>query len=243
MLKIVIIDDETNVRKLLKKILNLIDSDYKIVGEAASIAEAKKVIKESEPDIVLLDIELEDGTGFNLINQLHEINFKLIFITAYNQYAIKAFKFNALDFLLKPIDPDELKVALEKAKTTIVSDNELKQLIENLLRNQNTSDNKIVIKTTNKIYFVAVSDILFCKSEGSYAKIITSNQTIFASKNLKYFQDLLSEYDFIRTHQSFLVNKKYITEIHNDTIVLTNKLQIPISLRRKVEITNLLLNR
>lgn len=240
MLKIVIIDDEINVRRVLKKLLKLMTSNYEVVGEAPSIVEAKKVITETNPDIVLLDIELEDGTGFTLLNQLSKINFKLIFITAYNQYAIKAFKFNALDYILKPIEPEELKNALIKAKENIQSENELKKLLLNLEENKNTEMQKIVIKTTNKTYFVDVAKVLYCQSEGSYSKIVLKESTILASKNLKYFQDLLEEYSFIRTHQSYLVNKNYITRLENDTLILKGNISIPISLRRKVEIKALL---
>ncbi len=242
MLRIVIIDDEVNVRKVIKKLLGLISSEYIVVGEAPSIAQGKKVIAETNPDLVLLDIELEDGTGFTLIDQLSKIDFKLIFITAYNQYAIKAFKFNAIDYLLKPIDPDELKSALNKAKSTIHSENELKQLLKNLDHNQNAETPKIVIKTTNKMHFVEIDKILYCQSEGSYTTIFTVDISILASKNLKYFQDLLSDYSFIRTHQSYLVNKIHITGLKNDSIILNDNLSIPISLRRKAEIKALFLD-
>ncbi len=240
MLKIVIVDDEINVRRVLKKLLNLISTDYVVVGEAPSIIEAKKVISETNPDIVLLDIELEDGTGFTLLSQLSIIDFKLIFITAYNQYAIKAFKFNALDYLLKPIEPEELKDALIKAQDSIHSENELKELLSNLEQNKNSEIQKIVIKTTYKTYFIDVSKILYCQSEGSYTKIVLNESSILASKNLKYFQDLLAEYSFIRTHQSYLVNKIHVTGLENDTIILNSNLNIPISLRRKAEIKALL---
>lgn len=239
-MKIVIIDDEINVRKVLKKLLLLTNADYSIVGEAASVSEAKRVIIETNPDIVLLDIELEDGTGFNLIDKFEEVDFKLIFITAYNQHAIKAFKFNAIDYLLKPIDPVELKKALEKAQTTISYENEIKKLFENFKENQKSEVNKIVIRTTNKTYFIEVDKILYCQSEGSYTSIVTSREKILASKNLKHFQDLLLEHDFIRTHQSYLVNKKYVTAIEQDFIILSRNISIPISLRRKTEIKALL---
>lgn len=240
MLKIVIVDDEINVRRVLKKLLHMVTSDYVIVGEAPSIVEAKKIIAETKPDLVLLDIELEDGTGFTLINQLPKVNFKLIFITAYNQYAIKAFKFNALDYILKPIEPEELKNALIKAQDSIQSENELKELLSNLEENKNSETQKIVIKTTNKTYFIDVSKILYCQSEGSYSKIVLKESSILASKNLKYFQDLLSDYSFIRTHQSYLVNKIHVTGLKNDAIVLKGNINIPISLRRKTEIKALL---
>jgi len=240
MLKIVIIDDEINVRRVIKKLLNLISSNYELVGEAPSIAEGKRIIAKTNPDIVLLDIELEDGTGFTLLNQISKIDFKLIFITAYNQYAIKAFKFNALDYLLKPIEPNDLKEALAKAESAIGSENELKELLSNLEQNKNSEIQKIVIKTTYKTYFVDVSKILYCHSEGSYTKIVLNESSILASKNLKYFQDLLAEYSFIRTHQSYLVNKIHVTGLENDTIILNGSLNIPISLRRKAEIKALL---
>ena len=240
MLRIVIIDDEVNVRAVIRKLLNLISTNYELVGEAPSITEGKDVIVKTKPDIVLLDIELEDGTGFTLLNQLPKIDFKLIFITAYNQYAIKAFKFNALDYLLKPIEPNDLEEALAKAELAICSENELKELLQNLEQNKNAKAKKIVIKTVNKTYFIEVDKILYCKSEGSYTSVVTEKEVTLASKNLKHFQDLLSEYDFIRTHQSYLVNKKYITAIKNDTIILNNTLSIPVSLRRKTEIRTIL---
>ncbi len=243
MLRIVVIDDEVNVRIVIKKIISLISSEYTIVGEAGSINEGKRVIIDTNPDIVLLDIELEDGTGFTLIDQLTKIDFKLIFITAYNQYAIKAFKFNALDYLLKPIEPNELKDALIKAQSSIYSENELKELLANLKQNKNSETQKIVVKTTNKIDFIKVDKILYCQSEGSYTNIITDTISILASKNLKHFQDLLPEHLFIRTHQSYLVNKMYVTALKNDMVILNDNLIIPISLRRKAEIKALLLDK
>ena len=240
MLRIVIIDDEVNVRRVIKKLLNLINTDYMVVGEAPSIVEGKRVIVKTNPDLVILDIELEDGTGFTLINKLSKVDFKLIFITAYNQYAIKAFKFNALDYLLKPIEPNDLKEALTKAESAIGSENELKKLLQNLEQNRNSEIQKIVIKTTNKTYFIEVNEILYCQSEGSYTSIVTSDETILASKNLKHFQDLLLEHDFIRTHQSYLVNKNHVTAIEHDFIILRRNISIPISLRRKAEIKALL---
>ena len=236
MLKIVIIDDEVNVRRVIKKLLNLISSEYTVVGEAPSVAEGKSIIANTNPDIVLLDIQLEDGTGFTLLNQIPKINFKLIFITAYSQYAIKAFKFNALDYLLKPIEPNDLKEAITKATLAIDSENELKKRLQNLEQNINSSVKKIVIKTTNKTYFIDVSEILYFQSDGSYSKIVTTDTSILASKNLKHFQELVSEDLFIRTHQSYLVNKKHIVGLKGNNLILNNTIEIPISVRRRKEI-------
>ena len=240
MLKIVIVDDEKNVRIVIKKLLALINFDYIIVGETGSVSEAKTLIINKKPDIVLLDIELEDGTGFDLLKQLPNPNFKLIFITAFNEFAITAFKFNALDYILKPIDPKELELAIEKAKSSIDSKNELHLLLENLENNKNSDLKKLVIKTTQKTHFITVDKILYFQSDGSYSKIVSENLTILASKNLKYFQEILPKHQFIRTHQSFLVNKLHITSLKNNTILLNNSVEIPISVRRKSEIKKLL---
>ncbi|WP_397363353.1 LytR/AlgR family response regulator transcription factor [Olleya sp. R77988] len=233
MFKIAIIDDEKNVRIVIKKLLNILYSNCEIVAEAASIKEALTVIPEAKPDIVLLDIELEDGNGFSLLNQLPNLDFKLIFITAFNQYAIKAFKFNALDYVLKPIEPTELQNAVDKAQKSVYTENELKQLINNAENNKTT---KIVINTTEKSHFIPITDIIYCKAEGSYSTVFTKGKSILASKNLKHFEELLEDQGFIRTHQSYLVNKSKIESLKNNTLILKDSTEIPISVRRKSEI-------
>ena len=203
MFKVAIIDDEKNVRIVIEKLLNILYSNCEIVAKVASIKEAKEVLPKVKPDIVLLDIELEDGSGFSLLKQLPNLDFKLIFITAFNQHAIKAFKFNALDYLLKPINPTELQNAIDKAQKEVYSQKELRKLIEGVEQKKNL---QIVIKTINKINYIDLVDILYCQAEGAYAKIVTKTGTILASKNLKHFEELLESHGFIRTHQSYLVN-------------------------------------
>jgi len=240
MIKIVIVDDENNVRIVIKKLLALVSNDYQVVGEAASVVEAKEIIEKTKPDLLLLDIELEDGTGFDLLKQISNPNFKLIFITAFNEYAIKAFKFNALDYLLKPIDPEELKTAIEKVKAEVNSTNELNLLLQNFETNKKNEEQKLVIKTTQRTHFIPIKDILYFQSDGSYSKIVTKDTSILASKNLKHFQELVPAEIFIRTHQSFLVNKLHIVSLKNNTILLNNDVEIPISVRRKSDIKKLL---
>ncbi|MEE9350523.1 MAG: LytTR family DNA-binding domain-containing protein [Flavobacteriaceae bacterium] len=240
MMKIVIVDDEKNVRIVIKKLLALVSTDYEVVGEAASIIEAKTVILNTDPDLVLLDIELEDGTGFDLLKQIDKPDFKLIFITAFNEYAIRAFKFNALDYLLKPIDPEELKVAIDKVKSTLNSQNELNLLLDNFEKNKTLKFQNLVVKTTQQTYFLPINNILYFQSDGSYSKIVTLNKTILASKNLKHFQELVPEELFIRTHQSYLVNKEHVAGLKGNNIVLKNNVEIPISVRRKKDIKKML---
>ena len=156
MFRVAIIDDEKNVRIVLKRLLNILYSNCEIVAEAASIKDAKAILSQTKPDIVLLDIELEDGTGFTLLNQLPNLDFKLIFITAFNQHAIKAFKYNALDYLLKPINPTELQNAIDKAQKSVSTEKELRKLIANIEAKQEL---QIVIKTTNKTHYINLVDI------------------------------------------------------------------------------------
>jgi len=243
MIKIAIIDDETNVRELIKKLLKLISPAYVVIGEAASIASAKKMLKDTDPDIVLLDIELEDGSGFGLLEQLPKIDFKLVFITAFNQYALKAFKYNALDYILKPIAPEELKTTLERVQGMVYLEKETHTLLENLKENREAKNPKIALKTSNKIHLVDVDKILYCQSEGSYTKIVTAEETILVSKNLKHYQELLPDSEFIRTHQSYLVNKIHILGLENDSIILKNDTVIAVSSRRRAEIKAILLGK
>lgn len=237
MFKVAIIDDEQNVRIVIKKLLGILFINCEIVLEAASIKEALISIPDVKPDIVLLDIELEDGTGFSLLKQLPALDFKLIFITAFNQFAIKAFKYNALDYLLKPIDPTELKNAIEKAQKSVLDENELRKMIGNV---EDEKPSQIVIKTVNKLHFIDIDDILYCQAEGAYAKINTKKECVLASKNLKHFEELLSERGFLRTHQSYLVNIAQIELLKNNVLILKDKTEIPISIRKKSSIVKLL---
>jgi len=243
MTKIAIIDDEFNVRELLKKLVTLIYKDAIIVGEAASVKQAKKMLATSNPDIVLLDIELEDGTGFGLLDELETINFKIVFITAFNQHAIKAFKYNAVDYLLKPISPKEFKSTLDKVLLKVSEENELQLLIAQLKKGKDFEPEKIIVNTVKEKHILQIDDILYLESEGAYTKIITKDLSVLASKNLKHFEDLLPKYQFIRSHQSFLANKKHIVGIRDTKLILINTTEIPISSRRRSEVNTIVLKR
>jgi len=243
MTKIAIIDDEFNVRELFKRLVTLLYKDAIVVGEAASIKQAKKMLSTCSPDIVLLDIELEDGTGFNLLDQLKSINFKIVFITAFNQHAIKAFKYNAVDYLLKPISPKEFKSTLDKVLLKVSEESELQTLLAQLKKGKIFEPKKIVINTVKEKHILNTDDILYLESEGAYTKIVTKDLSVLASKNLKHYEDLLPKSQFIRPHQSFLVSKKIITGIKNNNLLLINALEIPISLRRRSEVNTIILKR
>jgi len=240
MIKTLLIEDEINVRSALKKMLHIITPNIEIVAETGLVSEAIELIKTQKPDLIFLDIELEDGTGFDILKQVENLNSKTIFTTAYNQYAIKAFKFSAVDYLLKPIDPEELQNATNRAIKDIKNKKEYQELLSVLKNNLQEKEQKIILKTTEQRYVIAVKDIIYLEADGAYTVFITTNNSVIVSKNLKYYQELLPD-NFIRCHQSFLVNKNHIEGLNKQNqITLSYNNFVPISTRKKAEITEII---
>lgn len=241
MIKTIIVEDEYNVREALKKMLKIIEPNIQIIAETGYVHEAIEIVKQQRPELLFLDIQLEDGTGFDILNQLDKHKSKIIFTTAYNEYAIKAFKFSAIDYLLKPIDPIDLKDAVKRAIESIKNDYEHQELLEVLKNNIAKKEQKIVLKTTEQRYIINVVDIIHLEADGAYTLFVTTTNKIIVSKNLKYYQDILNENDFIRCHQSHLVNKNHIIGISNeDKLIMSNSDLISISTRKKSEIIKLI---
>ena len=237
-MKILIIEDEFNARNVVKLLLQQYFHDrYDLIGCAGTIVGSLDLIKEEKPDLVFLDVRLEDGLGLDLLKKLDKINFQIIFTTAYDNYAIKAIKYAAVDYLLKPINPEEFKMAVQKAYDKKQEFEEFLRLQEELNPGQ---DKTIAVKTVEQTHFVSFNDIIRLEADGSYTLIITVNNKILASKNLKHFENILPAKSFIRTHQSHLVNKKYIKGIKNDMVQLENNHEIPVSFRKKAGVKNFL---
>lgn len=237
MIKTIIIEDEQNTLEVLKKMISLINTDIQIVGEARYVKDAVSLIEATQPKLVFMDIQLENGTGFDVLKQLNNINFKIIFTTAYNQYAIKAFKFNAVDYLLKPIDPKELKNAIEQAINSINQQENYNELLRQI---EQQSENNIVLSTTEQKHIIPIKSIIHLEAEGAYTIFITNDKTIVTSKHLKYYQELLGD-DFIRCHQSHLVCKQKIKSIDKKGVLhLSNGDTVPVSRRNKMNILSLL---
>ncbi|TVQ13859.1 MAG: DNA-binding response regulator [Bacteroidetes bacterium] len=241
----IIIDDEAHQRLTIEKMVRNYCPTLKVVAKAESVQSGLKAIIKHKPDLVLLDIELADGTGFDILDQLHPINFKVIFITAFDQYAIKAFRFSALDYLLKPVDPDELCRAATKAVETIQHDFNLQ--INNLRRFIKTDDKnhqKIIIKTYDNIHLVPVRDILFCESDNNYTRIhLLDHRQIMVSATLKEYEDILSESGFFRIHKSYLINMKRIIRFERaegGSVVLEGDIKIPVASRKREELLEIL---
>jgi len=207
-------------------------------------------ITQFRPDIVLLDVEMDDGTGFDLLQQIPQPGFQLIFTTAHNEYAIQAFRYSAIDYLLKPVDPAELRQALERAITNI-NQQSMQQQMTILLQQiggKTDTEKQIVLKDVDKTYFIKIRDILFCEAEGSYTKFYLSNaEPIFVSRNLRSYEEILAPAGFIRTHHSCLVNptkiKIYDRKTDSGTLILEGGHSVPVSQRKKDFVIQFLENR
>ena len=197
MIKAVIIDDISEAITVLKADLENYCVNIEVIGSADGVVSGAKLIKELKPDLVFLDIQMKDGTGFDLLEILNEVNFKLIFTTASDEYAVKAFKFSAVDYLLKPIDPDELMDAVSRVE----GQDKPAQRID-LLRENFVKAKRIALNTLEKIHIVNVEEILRCESNINYTMFyFTDNSKLLVTKTLKEFDNLLSGHNFIRVHQ------------------------------------------
>ncbi len=247
-MKTLIIDNEENIRTGLIKQLKAFCHSVKEIKEATGVENGINAISEFKPDLVFLDVEMDDGTGIELIKRLGNFNFQLIFITAHDKYAINAFKLSAIDFLLKPIDAEDLILAVSKAEKNLKSKTlELQfQILQESLSSITINEKKIVLKDNESIYFVKVSDIVHCKAEGPYTEFyLTPQQKITISKSLKEYEELLEPFGFIRTHHSHLINIKRIVRFDKadgGTLILENKQEVPVSQRKREQIMELLNN-
>jgi two-component system LytT family response regulator len=247
-LNAIIVEDEKHSRETLKNLLEEFCVDVKVIETAASVEEAVTKISSLKPDVVFLDIELQTGTGFDVLSQLRDINFEVIFTTAFEQYAIKAVKFSSLDYLLKPIDLEELQNTIEKAKKKKNQDIYKKQL-ETLMLNlkqQQPKLNKICLSTADGFEFINTTDILYCKAEGSYTTfILNNNSKLLVSKHLKEYESLLLEQQFMRVHNSFLINLKEVKKfVKSDGgyIIMNNNDTVSISRSKKDDFLELMNN-
>ena len=247
MIKAVIIDDEINARDLLEKTLNrYFPNKFNVVDKCSSVDEGVLAIKKYEPELVFLDIQMPEKNGFELFRYFDVINFEVIFTTAYNQFAIKAIKRSALDYLLKPINSLELADAVKRFETKnegSSAQKKLSLLLENLnVNDQNVS--KIAFPTVEGFELVHSNQILYCKAESNYCCIKKIDGiTKTASKTLKYVEEILPANSFQRIHKSYVINLNYVTRYHkaHKEVELTNGEKLPVSFRKEEEFINAIL--
>ncbi len=245
MLKVLIVEDEESTRNLLKSMISQSFSDIKIVGEVESVADGIIAINKENPDVVLLDIDLTDGSGFEILESTKLKNYMVVFITAHNEYAIKAFRISAIDYLLKPVDINDLIEAIEKCKKQKEAGElnlKLDALFSNLKSEQN-QDKKIVLKSSDSIHVIPIHEIIRCESDSSYTTFyLKNNKKLIISKTLKEFDDLLTEFGFFRPHQSHLVNTNCINSYekpHGGMLVMSDKSHVPVATRKREALFNL----
>ncbi|MDR6922596.1 MULTISPECIES: LytTR family DNA-binding domain-containing protein [Chryseobacterium] len=246
MISIAIIEDEPAVRKEISFLIQQ-EADTELIGWSDSVQTAVQLIQEKQPDVILMDIQLRDGTAFDLLKLLNPIPQNIIFITAYNHFAIKAIKYGALDYLLKPVDQSELRESLGRYRRRSENNPQWMQQLMLTQESMTASDlpESIALNTVHSTHIIKVQDIVYCKGDGPYTFFFLNNGTKeLISKPLKYYEELLPAPHFLRTHQSYLVNRQYISGLNrSEYIVLKNKEEIPISLRRKNAILTQLLNK
>lgn len=250
MIKAVLIDDDGNLREGMKMMINLYAPEIQIVGEADSVKTGTELMETAKPDIAFLDILMNDGTGFDILEKLNEkfgnVNSHIIFITAHEEFAIKAFRFSALDFLLKPVNPDELQSVLKKIKNVIHQNRDNKNiglLLENIQK-KSEGFKKIALSTSDGIHLFEIKDIIRCESEDNYTKFFIKNhKTIMISKTLKEYEELLKDQGFERIHQSHLINlnelKSYIKK-DGGFVIMSDDSQLPVSQRKKERLQELI---
>lgn len=246
MIKAVHIEDEPRNIDLLSRLIKSNCSDVvTIIGNAGNIPDAVNLINKTEPQLVYLDIELNNGNAFELLDELKGFSFQVIFITAYNEYAVKAFRYNAVDYLLKPISIIELKEATAKAVEKINKAGGNENILEALKELRiNLKYQKIGLPVTDGIVFINTEDIIRCEAKGSYSILYMANKkNITSTKNLKDLEAMLPTPNFVRVHHSWLINTKYLKKYYrgkNSYMEMEDGSTVAISLRKKVDFLSFL---
>jgi len=245
MIQTIIIDDEANVRSTTRQILTELRPDIDIVGEAADVSSGISLIENTYFDLLLLDIKLPDGTGFDILEKLNKIDFKIIFIAAFNEYAIQAFKFSAVDYILKPVSAVDLINAIDRVVHLLQAEYSLK--LNTLINNNHTNNNhekRLVLKSVDKIQVVKINEIHRCESDQSYCHFhLAGGNRLTISKPLKEYDELLTEYGFFRVHKSHMVNLAYIKRFERSeggSVMMEDDTRVPVSFRKRDELISVL---
>lgn len=237
-MRIVLVDDDSVIRENLKTLLSIYAPNMRVIAEADGVKAGVACIREHKPDLVLLDVEMKDGTGFDLLAFYGQLDFKVIFVTGHDAYAIRAFKISAIDYVLKPVDPDDLVAALKKAEAMgETSEQQIK--VANLVQNsrEDISNQKIILKDADTVYLVAVKDIVRCASETNYTRFfLTDGRILMVSKTLKEYDTLFEDQNFFRAHQSHLINLLHFDRFEKKdggTIFMKDGSALPVAVRKK----------
>ncbi len=245
-LRAIIIDDEPDCVQSLSKDLVEFCSNVEVVGLCEGAKDGIRSINKLKPDMVFLDIDMPMINGFELLDLLPEINFAVVFTTAYDRYALQAFKISAVDYLLKPIDPEELVKAVEKVQSVQehgTSSQQIDFLMQQLKDQENNAIHRIALPTAEGLDFIDLKDIQYCESDGSYSYVrYTDGSSLLISKPLKYLEGILCDFQFLRVHKSYIVNMDYVSKYHRGSgglLTMKNGARIKVSRSKKDELLNL----
>ena len=243
MISAVIVDDMPAAIQNLQEDLQSYCPEVKIIGTAEGVVSAAKLLKQVQPDVVFLDIQLQDGSGFDLLEILPQATFRVIFTTASDAFAIKAFRYSAVDYLLKPVDPDDLMEAVAKVKQQHTSSSERLNLLLDTVKSKQTPT-RLALHTQEKILVAEIANIIRCESTGNYTHFyFTDGSKLLVTKTLKEYDKLLQEHQFVRVHQSHLINAQLIREYiktEGGYLVMKDGSRVPVSVRKKPDVIKLL---
>ena len=246
MKKVLIIDDEKRTRDLIAKMIETVGFDLTVISEGETMDTAIQDIQNHQPDILFIDIQMPDGTGFDVLKQVEDKSFEVIFITAHEEFAIQAIKFSALDYLLKPVDPLELKEAVEKAIKAVnikKIDSQIDALQNNILPHQKK---RLVLKTHESVFIVELHDIIRCEADKNYTSFfINGGKKIIVSKTLKDYETLLVGHNFMRIQQSHLINIDFIErydKANGGFVIMKDGSEVPLSSAKREAFFNILEN-
>lgn len=243
-LRALIVDDEPGARAMIKGLLNEHFPEVLIAGEASGVEEALIFLATTNVDLLFLDVEMEDGTGFMLLDKLPIINFNVIFTTAHDGFAIRAFRYNAIDYLLKPIDPEDFIGAVNKAKENRDMEILRRQFSQLLNAAQNNVFDRITLHTSDGHVFAKTKDITRIETYGNYSFVfLAESERLLVSRNLKEFEEMLPEPEFFRIHQSHIINTSFIKKFLKEDggyVIMSDDVKIPVSRRRKEDFMNII---
>lgn len=241
-MKTIIVEDKAYIRKALINLLETLDVNIEVIGECESVKNATVVANACKPELVFLDINLTDGNAFEFLEETAHLNFKVIFITAYEEYALKALKSGAVDYILKPVDIDELKAAIKKVKQLSITDQ--KQQIKTVKAVWHNDNSKLVLSLHDSFQVIDLNQLLYCESDKGYTTFYCNDKKKYlVSKTLKEFEEQLIIASFVRPHQSYIVNLNFIDKYEKSgTIYLKNGKKIPVSSRKKEQFVTSFLN-
>jgi two-component system, LytTR family, response regulator len=244
MLTAILIDDMPEALDILRGDLKTHCPDIQIVGEANSVVSAAKLLRQQTPDLLFLDILMGDGTGFDLLEIFPNLSSRVIFVTASEEFAIKAFRLAAIDYLLKPVNLNDLQAAVQRAKNQKSGSPKSLDILKETIRHPEQLPKRISLHTSDKILIVNIDDIIRCEADGNNTRFYLQNgDNIFVTKTLKYYEDLFEAHTFMRVHQSHLINYQYIQAFlkkDGGYLSMKNNHTVPVAIRKKAEVMELL---